>query len=104
MQQFDVFENPLASARKLYPFMVVLQSDLAESRTTRVVAPLVRHDDAEYSTSRLHPVVVVEGGRFIVQVLGLYSIPLSSAVKPVANLGARRDDLIAALDILFVGV
>jgi len=38
MSQFDVFENPIARARRADPFAAVLQSNLAETGRDRIVA------------------------------------------------------------------
>ena len=40
MAQFDVFVNPIVAARRAYPFVAVLQSDLADTGRDRIVAPL----------------------------------------------------------------
>ena len=40
MHQFDVLDNPIPRARRTMPFVVILQSDLAETGHDRVVAPL----------------------------------------------------------------
>lgn len=40
MSQFDVFPNPIARAGRVYPFVAVLQSELAKTGSNWVVAPL----------------------------------------------------------------
>jgi hypothetical protein len=35
MAQFEVFVNPLASARRAYPFVVVMQADIAAAIRSR---------------------------------------------------------------------
>ena len=41
MAQFDVFVNPIVASRRSYPFVVALQSDLAQLARDQIVAPLV---------------------------------------------------------------
>jgi hypothetical protein len=48
MAQFDVFVNPISQARRAYPYVAVLQSDLAEAGPERIVAPLCRPPDSAY--------------------------------------------------------
>jgi hypothetical protein len=40
MHQFDVFANPVARAGHALPFIILLQSDRAQTGGDRVVAPL----------------------------------------------------------------
>jgi hypothetical protein len=40
MTQFEVFPNPVTRARRSYPFVVVLQADVAEDGRERAVAPV----------------------------------------------------------------
>jgi hypothetical protein len=40
MTQFEVFANPVARARASYPFVVVLQADVARGGRDRAVAPV----------------------------------------------------------------
>ncbi len=40
MPQFDVFANPIAAARRNYPYVVVLQSDFLAVEREQIVAPL----------------------------------------------------------------
>jgi hypothetical protein len=42
MAQFDVCINPIIAARRAYPLVIKLQSDLITGGATVVVAPLVR--------------------------------------------------------------
>jgi hypothetical protein len=44
MRQLDVFAHPSEASSDFAPFVVVLQSDLAMTKPTVVVAPLVRPD------------------------------------------------------------
>ena len=39
MSQFDVFENLITRARRAYPFVVVLQAEVADTGRDRIVAP-----------------------------------------------------------------
>ena len=45
MRQFDVYEAPSAAARRIAPFVVVVQSHFLDGVPTVVIAPLLRQAD-----------------------------------------------------------
>jgi toxin CcdB len=102
--QFDVFENRAPDARRAYPLLVVLQSDLVDLPDSRVVAPMAPRNATAYRTHRLHPLVMIGDTAYVVVVSRLFPIPIRGVGAPVANVRHARVELIAALDILFVGV
>jgi toxin CcdB len=104
MTQFDVFENPIDRARRAYPFVVVLQSDLAETGRDRIVAPLVARSRMPATAGRLAPHVVLAEVAYVVLVPSLTTLRVDDLTEPRGQLIAYRDDLVAALDYLFLGV
>jgi toxin CcdB len=105
MRQFDVFPNPCADNRERFPYLIVLQSDLLERLGNVVVAPLrsTRYE-AAIPISRLNPVVEVNGEPCFIRIQDLAAIPVRHLQTPVANLSIQRDDIVAALDVLFTGL
>ncbi|MGH8220742.1 MAG: hypothetical protein ACREUT_19590 [Steroidobacteraceae bacterium] len=75
--QYEVFENPIPRARRAFPFVSILQSDLADTGSDRIVAPLV---------PRLVPMTAAD---------------LRTAKD---SLTTYRDEIVAALDLLFLDV
>jgi toxin CcdB len=104
MTQFDVFRNPVTAARRAYPFVVVLQSDVAQSGRARVVAPVAPRTSFPEIAGRLTPIVRIERRDFVLLITSLTTIPAASFDKPVAALADRRNDILAAIDYLFFGV
>lgn len=103
IRQFDVFRNPNAFGRTTVPFVVNLQSDLFADRPIVVTGPLfdiVRMKP----TARLNPVFEIEGLRVVLSIMEIVSYSRSELRHPIANLGDRRDDFIAAIDFLFTGI
>jgi len=102
MPQFDVFQNPRAS---MFPLLLDVQSDLLASLSTRVVVPMTTAKKlGRKPMARLNPTVKVDATEYILVVQELAAIPVTALGKRVASLAARRDDVIAALDLLFTGV
>ena len=69
----------------------------------RVVVPLVKPEYHGPQMKKLNPMVQVEGDDFIVSPSEIGSIPDGELHKPVGNLAADREALVAALDFLFQG-
>lgn len=104
MRQFDVFDNPVARARRAYPYVVVLQADLADTGRERIVAPLAPLRGLRGSAGRLTPHVQVDGVDHAVLVPSLTAIPTSDLRDARAHLAQHREAFSAALDYLFFGV
>jgi toxin CcdB len=102
MAQFDVFRH---SGNKQYPFLLDLQADLLRDLATRVIAPLASIKRlGGKPASRLNPVVKIEGGDYAILFQELAALPAAALGEPIGNLGERRHELIAAIDLLFTGI
>jgi toxin CcdB len=104
MTQFEVFANPVLRARRAYPFVVVLQADLAQTGRERAVAPAAPRSAFPAIPGRLTPIVEIGHDQFVLLVTSLTTIPAQGLDDPVASLAARREDILAAIDYLFLGV
>ena len=102
MPQFHVYRNPRASARHA-PYLLDVQSDLIVSHV-RVVVPLVTHQYFGPAARTLNPVLVVQDKDYVLSPAEIGSLPIKQLGAPVADLGASRYDIIAALDFLFCGI
>lgn len=83
---------------------MILQSDLAKTGHDRVVAPLVPKAAMPPFVGRLIPVVSVGGDAYAVLVPSLTAMPATDLRHAVANLADARDQFMAALDYLFMGL
>jgi toxin CcdB len=101
--QFDVFPNPVSQARRAFPWVAALQSDLANTGRDRVVAFLALRSKFPVSPGRLMPVVRVNSEECVLLVPSLTNLPAIDLKQAVDNIGSRRDDIVAALDYLFLG-
>ena len=79
---------------------MILQSDLVSETRTVVAAPFV--PDVPF-LPRLNPPMVVAGHKLALKVTDLATMP-SALHNPVDNLGAERDRIVAAPDLLFTGI
>jgi toxin CcdB len=104
MTQFDVFANPVARSRSAYPFVVVLQADVALGGLERAVAPVAPRGAFPVLTGRLTPVLTIERVEFVLLVTSVTTIPVRGLGRAIVSLADRRDDILAAIDYLFFGV
>jgi toxin CcdB len=104
MTQFEVFANPIVRARPSYPFVVVLQANVARGGHERAVAPVAPRAAFPLITGRLTPIVTIERDEFVLLVTSLTTVPVQRFSRAVASLADRRDDIFAAIDYLFFGV
>jgi toxin CcdB len=100
--QFDLFRQ---GGNTRYPFLLDLQADLLRDLATRVVAPLtsVKRLNGK-PIGRLNPVVKIDGKPYAILFQELAAIPTKALGSPAGDLRDRRDELVAALDLLFTGI
>ena len=104
MAQFDVYANPIHAARLAYPYVVVLQSDLAAAGRERIVAPLAPRESLAAVAGRLAPIVQLGEAQYVVIVPGLTGLASRDLREAAGSLVRYRDELLAAIDYLFFGV
>ena len=104
MTQFEVFANPVTRARPSYPFVVILQADVARGDRERAVAPVAPRAAFPLVLRRLTPILSIERDEFVLLVTSVTTLPALSLGRAVASLVDRRDDILAAIDYLFFGV
>lgn len=102
--QFDVFPNPLARARRAFPYVVVLQSDLSAIGKDRVVAFIAAREHVGKVAGRLMPVVDIRQREFVVMMPSITNVPLSELRGAIGNVAASRDRFVEALDWMFLGI
>lgn len=104
MAQLDVFVNPIARARRVYPYVAILQSDLAETGDERIVAPLAPRARVTGTAGRLTPHVRVLEVEYVLIVPAMAAIAAGELRELRGQLTGHRDAIVAALDYLFLGV
>jgi len=102
--QYDVFDNPISRARRAFPYVAILQSDLADTGSDRLVAPLVARARLAGAVGRLLPIVPVLGTDHVLIVPRMTPVAAVDLGAPKDSLTGYRNDIVAALDLLFLGV
>ena len=104
MAQFDVYLNSNPDTRKTIPYLLDIQADLLDMLATRVVVPLVLAEKMELAARQLNPQFKVKGVAVVMSTAELAGITNRSLGEKVASLKNKRDEIIAALDLLFTGI
>lgn len=104
MAQFDVYLNPNAASRKAIPYLLDVQADLLETLATRVVVPLVLAGEMGLAAKYLNPEFKIKGDAVVMSTAELAGVSSRSLGDKVASLKHKRDEIIAALDLLFNGI
>ncbi len=103
MAQFDVYRNPDPRTNSTIPYLVDLQSDLLDILTTRVVVPLVKAAVMGKPARYLNPSFDIEGQLVVMSTPELAGVSLHHLGDKAGSLAPHRDEIIAALDLLFTG-
>jgi len=98
MPRFGVFRNPDGDG-----YLLDVQADLLEHLNTRVVVPLLPLKSAPVPAKTLNPTFEVEGEPVAMVTQFLAAVPAQMLRTAVASLEGRRQDVTAALDLLFQG-
>ena len=102
MAQFDIYENPLS---REFPLVLDVQSEVLLRLTTRVVVPMASAKHwAPRPITRLNPTTRHDGVDYVLVFQELAAVALTTLGPRVGSLAKRRDDLVAALDLLFTGM
>ena len=105
MAQFDVYQNPNAAQRTVFPYLVQLQSDQLSSFSTRLVMPLQRLKMATgVLPRRLAQKVLVQEEDLHLAAHLVAAIHIRMLGKPIANLKTEQSVFVDALDAVLSGV
>jgi len=98
MARFVVYKNPEGDG-----YLLDVQADLLDHLITRVVVPLLPLAAAPVPAKTLNPVFQIEGEKVVMVTQFMAAIPAPILKLPVHNLTDSRNDITAALDLLFQG-
>jgi toxin CcdB len=105
MAQFAVHRNPNRATRSTIPLLLDIQNNLLEELGTRVVIPLYKPAAVEGGViEKLTPRLEINGAIYVAVTSELAGVSRKALGAPVADLGHRRDEIVAALDFLVTGI
>ena len=104
MAQFDVHRSPTERRHEGIPYLLNIQADLLDHLLIRVVVPLLRADGGDPLVRTLNPRFELEGGAVIMMTQLIGGMPVHALGTAVDNLADHRAEIIAAIDMLIMGI
>lgn len=84
-------------------YFVDVQTDILDGIGTRLVVPLLASEDVPRPIKRLHPLLAMNGLSVVMATHLLVAVPERALGRPTGNLRHHYDEIIAALDMIFLG-
>lgn len=103
MSQFDVYANPNEETNAMTPYLLDVQADILDDLSTRTVVPLMTQAAVGKPIDRLNPRFRIGDETVFMSTPELAGVPVGILGRKIVSLRDRRDDIIAALDFLFLG-
>lgn len=105
MAQFDVFTNPSPTTRRLFPYIVDIQSQYLDELATRIVIPLGKASAfANTSMKGLTPVITFQDEKLLLLTLQVSSLPRNKLSDRIGTLAHFRTEIMNALDFAIFGI
>lgn len=98
MARFEVYLNPDGNG-----FLVDVQADLMSHLNSRLVIPLVRSNIAPTPIKVLNPIFQIEEATYLMLTQQMAAVSVQMLKRPVLNVNNRRDEVVAAIDLLLQG-
>jgi hypothetical protein len=102
MKQFDVYLNPIAKGRALYPYVCCLQSELLHSLSTRVVCFIT--GDPTVAFDKVSVPICINDTEFHLCMNVVATFEINRLSDFVGNVIDSRDDIVNAYDALLMGI
>ena len=98
MARFNVYNNGEGEG-----YLLDVQADLLSHFNTRIVVPLLPLSSAPTPATTLNPVFDIEGAAYSMVTQFMAAVPEKLLKTSVCKMESRRDEITAALDLLFQG-
>ncbi|MVF12287.1 plasmid maintenance protein CcdB [Ketobacter sp. MCCC 1A13808] len=105
MAQFVAYKNPNSRTKKLFPYLLDIQSNLLDDIRTTIVIPLSPESlSGNAAISKLCPKIDIEGKVFVAMTQQIAGVDRSTLGKEAYDLSTYRSEIIAALDFIVSGI
>lgn len=98
MARFTVYRNPNDAG-----YLLDVQTNILDHLNTRMVVPLLPLTSAPQPAKTLNPVFEIAGTAVVMVTQFMAAVPTSLLKLPEINLESHRNEITAALDLLFQG-
>ena len=105
MTQFTLYKNKNQKTKSTYPYLLDVQANLLEGLQTRVVAPLTKATALQKKAIKhVTPLISFDGEKYLLLIPQLSGIAKADLGTRAGELNRYRDEIVAALDFLFLGI
>lgn len=98
MARFDVYPGSGHA-----PYLLDVQANELRDLNTRVVVPLIPIGDAPKAAQVLNPIFKVDGNQCVMVTQYMSAVQAKTLKRNICTLADCRDEITAALDLLFFG-
>jgi len=105
VSQFSLYSNQNPSSKRVYPYLLDIQSSLVQTLDTRLVIPLVPKD--QYGSeliANLNPVLRVDNREYVVLTQQMAAVSRTVLGACVGEYTAYRQEILSTIDFLITGI
>ena len=104
MSQYCIYQNKNENTKKIYPYLIDVQTSLLDSLETKLVIPLSLKKNFENKIIKnLNPIIEINGKEYIVLTQQLAAIPKKLIGDLVENNSVKRQEILSSIDFLVTG-
>jgi toxin CcdB len=104
MTQYFAYENQNKDSRKLFPFLLDIQSNLLDDLETTIVIPLTKAQTVNKKFTKLTPIVEVQGVKYLAMTQQIVGLDRNLLGKSVDDLSMYRFAVVDAIDFIISGI
>ena len=105
MSQFSVYKNKNPKTKKIFPYLLDIQSDLLNQICTTVVVPLGKYSTIKNQViTKLCPIVEIDGNKYVALTQQVAGIDRNLLGTEVTNISNYRAEFIDAIDLIISGI
>ncbi|AXF76333.1 CcdB family protein [Xenorhabdus sp. PR6a] len=105
MKQFAVYKNKSRN-KQAYPYFIDVQADMLAHLNTRLVMPLTQKANSNSQVKALTPVITIEQVDYVILTTMITTTDVKNLKDEDAIINAShlRDQLVAAIDMMILGI
>jgi toxin CcdB len=105
MSQYHIYENLNEKSRKVYPYLIDVQSTLLDGLGTRIVIPLANKDKfGKGIIKNLNLIISIKKKEYILLTQQMAGVPISQIGTSICDCLPKRQDILSAIDFLITGI
>ncbi len=105
MSQYYVYENLNDKSKKIYPYLLDVQSTLLSDLETKIVIPLaVKEKFGKGIIKNLNPIVIIKKKEYVLLTQQMAGISITQIGSAICECLSERHQILSAIDFLITGI